>query len=607
MVDAAGRGALIDKTPEEAQHLISTMAENYRQYGYHTDRGVFMINEVSTNDLANKLSELTAFVHQMATGQRQEVTVCGICLNPGHPTDACPSLQEGTMPNANVVGGFPGQSQRRYDPHSNFYNLGWRDHTHRSSTDLTQHLLKLHPKHRIQLATSFSQLTAQSSGKLPSQTEANLRENVSAMTLHSGKELQPVEPTSTTTKDGGKSLENTDSHTDKVDSNFVPPTSSNTCALPFPYRMSKSKEEEHEREILDIFKKVKINIPLLDAIKQIPKYAKFLKKLCTNKRKLKDKERIIFGKNVSTVINHTNVIIQLADHSYVCSMGLVEDVLVKVNHLLFPMDLHILKMGTEGLNNPASILLGRPFMKTAKTKIDVDEGTLSVEFDGKIVKFKIFEAMKYPNELQAHYQINVVDSVVYDVLEEELVGIELDLIMDLDEDNECIEFIGEVVAPSQSFGTNHTTSQTNSLQSILQAPILKLKVLPNYLQSLYLAVRETSSASIFKGLLEEQDELKLYEREVWRGGKEKTKRFHNFIRVKKQFEVGKKALLYKPRIKFTLGKLCSRWCGRFEAIKIFLHGAAKLQNLDKGNIFPHDEVGNPDDVALTSPPQSKHG
>ncbi|KAL0428394.1 UNVERIFIED_CONTAM: hypothetical protein Slati_3014200 [Sesamum latifolium] len=249
-------------------------------------------------------------------------------------------------------------------------------------------------------------------------------------------------------------------------------------------------------------------------------------------------------------LQDTNVIIQLTDRSYVRPMGIVEDVLVKVNNLLFPVDFYILKMETEGLNNPASILLGRPFMKTAKTKIDVDEGTLSVEFDGKIVKFKISEAMKYPKELQALYQIDVVDSVVHDVLEEELVGTELDLIMDL-------------------------VKMMNVLNSLVKwwhlpnllAPILKLKALPDHLQSLYLGVRETSSASIFNGLLKEQDELKLHE-EVWRGGKEKTKRFHDFMRVKKKFEVGKKALFYKPRIKLTL---------------------AKLQNLDMGNSFPYDE------------------
>ncbi|KAK4380868.1 hypothetical protein Sango_3023800 [Sesamum angolense] len=396
MVDAASGGALIDKTPDEAQHLISTMAENYRQYGYHTDRG------------------------------------------------AC---KRGVMPNVNAVGGFFGQPQRRYDPHSNFYNPGWRDHPNfsyknqdeqskphqqsfnRAAPALTQALSKP-PNSGMSLedivkslALTTHQIQQDTTvGLQEAREEINPRENVSAITLRSGKELQPTEPTPKKARIERNALDDTDATHDEVASNLVPPPLSNTCALPFPYRMSKSKEEEHEKEILDTFKKVEINIPLLDAIKQIPKYAKFLKELCTNKRKLKDKERIIFGKNVSVVINRklpekckdpalnlstlqdTNVIIQLADRSNVRPMGLVEDVLVKVNDLLFPVDFYILKMGVEGVNNPVSILLGRPFMKTAKTKIGVDEGTLSVAFGGEIVKFNISEAMKYPNDLQALYQ-----------------------------------------------------------------------------------------------------------------------------------------------------------------------------------------------------------
>ena len=47
---------------------------------------------------------------------------------------------------------------------------------------------------------------------------------------------------------------------------------------------------------------MEINIPLLDAIKQIPKYAKFLKELCTNRRKLKTEDRVIVGENMWVVI-----------------------------------------------------------------------------------------------------------------------------------------------------------------------------------------------------------------------------------------------------------------------------------------------------------------
>ncbi|KAF1879713.1 hypothetical protein Lal_00039768 [Lupinus albus] len=60
--------------------------------------------------------------------------------------------------------------------------------------------------------------------------------------------------------------------------------------------------EELDKDLLDTFRKVEVNIPLLDAIKQIPRYAKFLKDLCTHKRKLKGNERINMGRNVSAMI-----------------------------------------------------------------------------------------------------------------------------------------------------------------------------------------------------------------------------------------------------------------------------------------------------------------
>ena len=71
---------------------------------------------------------------------------------------------------------------------------------------------------------------------------------------------------------------------------------------PFPCRLAKTKKAEKEKEILDVFRKVEINIPLLEAIKQVPKYAKFLKNLCTHKRKLKGDERVAVGENVSAIL-----------------------------------------------------------------------------------------------------------------------------------------------------------------------------------------------------------------------------------------------------------------------------------------------------------------
>jgi hypothetical protein len=67
---------------------------------------------------------------------------------------------------------------------------------------------------------------------------------------------------------------------------------------------SRSKKDDKEKEILEVFKKVELNIPLIDAIKQIPKYAKFLKELCTTKRayKLKGYKVVSMGEVVSAVV-----------------------------------------------------------------------------------------------------------------------------------------------------------------------------------------------------------------------------------------------------------------------------------------------------------------
>lgn len=60
--------------------------------------------------------------------------------------------------------------------------------------------------------------------------------------------------------------------------------------------------EEVNKEILETFKKVKVNTPPLDAIKHILIYAKFLKELCTHKTKFKRDKRINIGRNVFAFI-----------------------------------------------------------------------------------------------------------------------------------------------------------------------------------------------------------------------------------------------------------------------------------------------------------------
>lgn len=95
-------------------------------------------------------------------------------------------------------------------------------------------------------------------------------------------------------------------------------------------------------------------------------------------------------------LKKTNVVIQLADRSNVMYKGVLEDIAVTMN------DFFILDMGKISAPNSV-ILLGRPFMKMTRTKIDVHHDTLTCEFDGKVVTFSLSKAVKFPHGL---YQCN---------------------------------------------------------------------------------------------------------------------------------------------------------------------------------------------------------
>ncbi|XP_016706827.1 uncharacterized protein [Gossypium hirsutum] len=171
-----------------------------------------------------------------------------------------------------------------------------------------------------ELTTSIEKLTAQE--KLPSQTEPNPRRNANAVTL----------------------------------------------------RSEKCRRGKEDKEILETFRNVEINIPLLDAIWKIPQYAKFLKDLCTNKRKLTGNERVNVGENVSAVLQQ-KIPATCKDRgmSVVHPEGVLDDVLVKANKLIFPADFYVIKMEEDSTPRSSDLLLGRPFHIKASTKIDALE------------------------------------------------------------------------------------------------------------------------------------------------------------------------------------------------------------------------------------------
>ena len=71
---------------------------------------------------------------------------------------------------------------------------------------------------------------------------------------------------------------------------------------PFPQALYGKKEINNSSEILEVLRQVKVNIPLLDMIKQVPTYAKFLKDLCTVKRGLHVTKNAFLTEQVSAII-----------------------------------------------------------------------------------------------------------------------------------------------------------------------------------------------------------------------------------------------------------------------------------------------------------------
>ncbi|KAJ9556479.1 hypothetical protein OSB04_011093 [Centaurea solstitialis] len=595
MIDAASGGAMFNKTPTEVRALITTMVENSQHFSVRSDmrREPTKTNEVNVASIESRLFDLTNMVKQLVV-DKEKVKACGICLSTGHPTDACPQLQEDVLVTAedvNAIGGFQGRHNNNFQQRAPFnpnqatsssQGMSLEEIVKNLATNTLQFQQKTEASlqnlgaQMTQLATSVSRLESQ--GKLPSQTETNPKQNVSAIVLRSGKKLEEPKMVKSREVEKEKEVspkpiqdEKPSGSTDKVSekAKVIPP--------PFPTRFQMSNKAREEKEILDTFRKVEVNIPLLDAIKQIPRYAKFLKESCTNKRKLRGNETISMSENVSAVfqkmlppkckdpgvftipcklgnvtinramldlgasinvmsysifkilnvgsLQETGVIIQLADRSLVHPKGVLEDLLVQVNELVFPADFYVIDMEEDSHPKSTSILLGRPFLKTAKTKIDVHKGTLSMEFDGNVIHFNIYESMRFPSDVSSLCAIDIIEPISQELLElTHFDALDTILSRSLDEARvtKLMKEVGlgpefhELVASMDQKKTlrydiaqvSLPSSNKKLLPSVLQAPKLELKTLPEHLKYVYLGEGENLSV-IISSRLDTSEEKKL--------------------------------------------------------------------------------------------------
>ncbi|XP_027071577.2 uncharacterized protein [Coffea arabica] len=231
--------------------------------------------------------------------------------------------------------------------------------------------------------------------------------------------------------------------------------------------------------------------------------------------------KIIYTSLNLGLLKETAIIIQLTDRTNSYPEGLVEDVLVQVSELVFPADFYILDMGDKRSLNPSPILLGKSFLSTVRTKIDVNDGTLSMEFDGETVNFNIFEVMNYPEESNSVFTLSVIEPLVQetfeldgeDALEVALAKhLELGATPNADMRVELHHAVGTLHSISTVSPKYELTSlfvpeiQKKLLPSVVQAPELEFKPLPKHLKYAFLGDRETLPVIISVHLYPSQED-----------------------------------------------------------------------------------------------------
>ena len=191
--------------------------------------------------------------------------------------------------------------------------------------------------------------------------------------------------------------------------------------------MQQSKLDSHYVRFLNIFKKLEINIPFAEALAQMSHYAKFMKDIINEKRKLDEGGVVSLSANCSVIIQKnlpwkmqdpgsltipctirnfefgkslcdsgasinlmplsvvkrlslgeltpTTMSLQMADRSTTQLEGILEDVLVKVGKFIFLVDFVVINMEED---KQIPLLLGRPFLATRVALIDVKQWELTL-------------------------------------------------------------------------------------------------------------------------------------------------------------------------------------------------------------------------------------
>ncbi|XP_026458722.1 uncharacterized protein LOC113359273 [Papaver somniferum] len=413
----------------------------------------------------------------------------------------------------------------------------------------------------LKLGQIYNALSEREKGNLPSQPQQNLKVTFQESTSNCNETTHAV-----TTLRSGKIVDNnigvpqtseseSDSslHTTPHKSSIVESDSEHVCksknsadvnvslpanvpVAPFPQRLVKQKKGTHYNEMLEMFKRVNINIPFIEAIKQIPAYAKFLKDLCTQKRKLNVHKRAFLAEHLGLgELKPTPITLQLADRSIKVPRGVVEDVLIKgsLSSSMFVDPLHACLnnfnldlFDDEYISEVNSLLEYAPLMDTIKWKVIVEPLPLS-------------ESMSVPSLVEP---------------------------------------------PKLELKTLHKLGSISKRNMMPLHPILIVELFDVWGID-FMGLFPNSEGTQRKLHLNELEELRSDAYDSAKMYKDRMKVFHDKRILRKSFTPGQKVLLYNSRLHIFLGKLHYRWTGPFMVRTIFPHGAVEIEDVAAKNVF----------------------
>ncbi|XP_075107037.1 uncharacterized protein LOC142180019 [Nicotiana tabacum] len=238
-------------------------------------------------------------------------------------------------------------------------------------------------------------------GALPSDTGKNPQ--VNAMTLRNGREL--VEVPKKKKESSGLEEERVPKLVEVDEKNKTESEHISERLTPhFLQRLRKKNDDHMFHKFLDMLKQIHLNIPLVDKLLDVPKYAKYIKDIVANNMRLTEFETVTLTEECTSKIQHTlplklkdpraprptMVMLQLADRSYAYHERVIEDVLLQIRKFIFPAIFIILDYEADEL---VLIIMGRSLLATGHAIINVREAKMIMRVDNEEVVFNVYRAI----------------------------------------------------------------------------------------------------------------------------------------------------------------------------------------------------------------------